>query len=565
MVGLKNARSIQDEKLIEAIFTSHTQHTSPLDSSTSAHSGKSSQPVIYGAKATNLIIDARPTTNAMANSVKGAGTENMEHYKNCKKAYLGIDNIHVMRESLRIVNDALIQADATGHPPDKHALKRSGWLKHLSAILEGAVLIARNIHIANSHVLVHCSDGWDRTAQLSSLAQLCLDPYYRTIEGFAVLVEKDFLSFGHKFSHRAGHLVPDRTTLITLPGNEQSAQAAFLASVQKGLAFSSAAFKETSPVFQQFLDCVYQIMRQYPKRFQFDQRLLQRLQYELYACQHGTFLYDAEEARQSARTSTSSVWDVFLDFDTSIAASPKGEWLDTSYDTSLDDPSSRASNADMGVLLPDPHDVSFWFQLFNRSSDDMTPESVDDSDLPEVVSALNGDDNQLPVVSIVDGSNGIVDNVGTIPTPQQKWQEEHSQSGTPEGSTTPIKRSASPANPPVEKLQNAMQGLWKFGGSSWKSLKQGLHDYQAQTLQPPADTAQSSPKRSVESAKASSQKDVAAGMSANPTKTKGLQELSLAADPPQARVRDVSTASSIHFPPKQKAASDTAADPLGVS
>ena len=31
-------------------------------------------------------------------------------------------------------------------------------------------------------VLVHCSDGWDRTAQLVSLAQLMLEPYFRTIE-----------------------------------------------------------------------------------------------------------------------------------------------------------------------------------------------------------------------------------------------------------------------------------------------------------------------------------------------------------------------------------------------
>lgn len=30
-------------------------------------------------------------------------------------------------------------------------------------------------------VLIHCSDGWDRTSQLSSLAQLCLDPYYRYV------------------------------------------------------------------------------------------------------------------------------------------------------------------------------------------------------------------------------------------------------------------------------------------------------------------------------------------------------------------------------------------------
>ena len=35
-------------------------------------------------------------------------------------------------------------------------------------------------------VLVHCSDGWDRTAQTTSLASLMLDPYYRTIEGFQV-------------------------------------------------------------------------------------------------------------------------------------------------------------------------------------------------------------------------------------------------------------------------------------------------------------------------------------------------------------------------------------------
>ena len=67
MVGLTNNRSIQDEKLVEAIFQSH-------------HSPESRGPMgpVYGATATNLIIDARPTTNAMANAVNGAGTENMD-------------------------------------------------------------------------------------------------------------------------------------------------------------------------------------------------------------------------------------------------------------------------------------------------------------------------------------------------------------------------------------------------------------------------------------------------------------------------------------------------------
>lgn len=96
MVGIKNARSIQDEKLIEAIFHSHALHST---------SAPRPHQAVYGAKATNLIIDARPTTNAMANVAKGAGTENMEYYKDCKKAYLGVDNIHVMRDSLKGVTE----------------------------------------------------------------------------------------------------------------------------------------------------------------------------------------------------------------------------------------------------------------------------------------------------------------------------------------------------------------------------------------------------------------------------------------------------------------------------
>ena len=54
------------------------------------------------------------------------------------------------------------------------------------------------------NVLVHCSDGWDRTAQMSSLAQQLIDPYFRTIEGFLVLIDKEWISFGHQFNLRFG-------------------------------------------------------------------------------------------------------------------------------------------------------------------------------------------------------------------------------------------------------------------------------------------------------------------------------------------------------------------------
>mmetsp|Transcript_43140 Transcript_43140/g.58554 ORF Transcript_43140/g.58554 Transcript_43140/m.58554 type:complete len:93 (+) Transcript_43140:235-513(+) len=59
------------------------------------------------------------------------------------------------------------------------------------------------------NILVHCSDGWDRTPQMGALAQICLDPFYRTISGFRVLVEKDWCSYGHMFHARCGHYSND--------------------------------------------------------------------------------------------------------------------------------------------------------------------------------------------------------------------------------------------------------------------------------------------------------------------------------------------------------------------
>ena len=119
-------------------------------------------------------------------------------------------------------------------------------------------------------VLVHCSDGWDRTSLLTSLSQLCLDAYSRTIEGFIVLVEKEWLSFGHRFLDRLGH------------GH-----------------FS----QECSPIFLQFLDAVWQLVRQFPTHFQFDQRLLLWLHHTAYSGEFGTFYFNSEEERVRARAS----------------------------------------------------------------------------------------------------------------------------------------------------------------------------------------------------------------------------------------------------------------------
>jgi hypothetical protein len=400
MAGLRGNRSIQDEKLVCACFSA----TAPADDGETASSTisrgspfsssadlpayptdgdlseteriedemiassnieiVSDKPHVYGAQQHNLIVDARPTVNALAMQAVGLGSENMDHYKFAAKAYLGIDNIHVMRDSLNKVIEALKDSDVSPLPPNRELLAKSGWLKHITGLLDGASLIARQIGIQHSHVLIHCSDGWDRTSQLSALSQLLLDPYYRTIDGFIVLVEKDWLSFGHMFQHRSGFLNSEKWfatekdalagSAIQPGGNGEgrgdalenallSAKRFFNKSNQsqesvadtdgemlsfedspsgkrKSAAKDSPADKEatkpkeTSPVFHQFLDATYQLLRQFPKRFEFNERFLRRLLYHLYSCQYGTFLYNNEKSRLDAKVQerTTSVWAYFL-------------------------------------------------------------------------------------------------------------------------------------------------------------------------------------------------------------------------------------------------------------
>jgi myotubularin-related protein 6/7/8 len=48
------------------------------------------------------------------------------------------------------------------------SLEASNWLQLMAKILQATNQIVESMQIVN--VVVHCTDGWDRTAQLCSLA-----------------------------------------------------------------------------------------------------------------------------------------------------------------------------------------------------------------------------------------------------------------------------------------------------------------------------------------------------------------------------------------------------------
>jgi myotubularin-related protein 6/7/8 len=467
--GLRRARSPQDERLVAAIFEttrpgSNKHNSAPatptpgrstsdltqsfnqpgsLDSSdvlgfdegTDVTSSQVSigpdqitQVRVYGAQQNNLIIDARPQVNAMAQQVTGFGSENMDHYPNATRRFLGIDNIHVMRKSLEDIVEAIKESDLTPLPPNREKLASSKWLKHIAMILDGAQAIAWTVAINHSHVLIHCSDGWDRTSQLSALAQLCLDPHYRTIEGFITLIEKDWLAFGHMFRYRHGLLGYEKTFQIeneritankpdeedttdtvepvrvdnpfenvisnarrffTRKNNDSRENLSDKPSEDMGSPASKKTRdgnrgaacgeelseeqvatrpKDISPVFHQFLDCTYQLLRQHPTRFEFNELFLRRLLYHVYSCQYGTFLFNNERERVESRAAndTSSVWDYFL--------SKPGQWKNEKYDATIDDKLPGKER----LILPRKDEVRWWYELFKRTDAEMNgpPQSI---------------------------------------------------------------------------------------------------------------------------------------------------------------------------------------------
>lgn len=112
-------------------------------------------------------------------------------------------------------------------------------------------------------VVGNCSDGWDRTPQVCSLAQIILDPFYRTRQGIAILICKEWISFGHKFSMRSGQ-------------------------------HTGRDMKEFCPVFLQWVDCLFQIARRFPSEFDLNSSFLVALVDGLYNVDSATFLCDNE-------------------------------------------------------------------------------------------------------------------------------------------------------------------------------------------------------------------------------------------------------------------------------
>uniref|UniRef100_A0A8C6MNN9 phosphatidylinositol-3,5-bisphosphate 3-phosphatase n=1 Tax=Moschus moschiferus TaxID=68415 RepID=A0A8C6MNN9_MOSMO len=331
-----------------------------------------------------LILDARSYAAAVANRAKGGGCECPEYYPNCEVVFMGMANIHSIRRSFQSLRLLCTQMPDPGNWLS--ALESTKWLHHLSVLLKSALLVLHAVDRDQRPVLVHCSDGWDRTPQIVALAKLLLDPYYRTIEGFQVLVEMEWLDFGHKFADRCGH------------------------------GENADDLNERCPVFLQWLDCVHQLQRQFPCSFEFNEAFLVKLVQHTYSCLFGTFLCNNAKERGEKHTQerTCSVW--------SLLRAGNKAFKNLLY-----------SSQSEAVLYPVCHvrNLMLWSAVYLPCPSPSTP--VDDSCAPYPAPGSSPDDpplSRLPKTRSFDNLTTACDNTVPLasrrssdPSLNEKWQE----------------------------------------------------------------------------------------------------------------------------------------------
>ncbi|XP_041576791.2 myotubularin-related protein 9-like isoform X3 [Taeniopygia guttata] len=227
-----------------------------------------------------FIIDTRSAQAAKQARLSGGGTEPKSCYPRWHRLHRALERGRPLQESFA----KLVEACEEPAPSVERWLGRldgSRWLGHVKAALSTACLAAQCLDREGCSVLVHGAEGADATLLVTALAQLILQPACRTLEGFQALLEREWIQAGHPFQLRCARS-----------------------------AASQARGKQEAPVFLLFLDCVWQLSRQFPFSLEFGEQLLLTLFDNAYASAYGTFLCNNEKERSlcQLKESTHSLW-----------------------------------------------------------------------------------------------------------------------------------------------------------------------------------------------------------------------------------------------------------------
>lgn len=138
--------------------------------------------------------------------------ENPLYYKGCKQVFYDIyDSKKISRGYQKLFTYS--NKFAKYKEVFKQKLIKSDWFTLIDNVIQGAFMIQRAFEMKigetksgeqikvmkSANVLIYCRNGQLGSALISTIAQLLLEPNYRTIDGFKQLIWKEWIYQGHNF------------------------------------------------------------------------------------------------------------------------------------------------------------------------------------------------------------------------------------------------------------------------------------------------------------------------------------------------------------------------------
>jgi hypothetical protein len=160
-------------------------------------------------------------------------------------------------------------------------IDKSQYFTVLSLFLRTAKEISRLILKKDKgNILLECETGTDVSTLITSLALILINKEMRTFNGFKdYIINKLWVQYGHPFENR--------------------------------YAIGKPIDEHYCPLFHIFLDCVYQILYQFPTEFEFNEYLLISLGDAVMQGKYGTFLLNNQYEREQMNVEVKCVnyWD----------------------------------------------------------------------------------------------------------------------------------------------------------------------------------------------------------------------------------------------------------------
>eukprot|EP00040_Diaphanoeca_grandis_P024070 m.131884 g.131884 ORF g.131884 m.131884 type:complete len:572 (-) comp29574_c2_seq1:250-1965(-) len=151
----------------------------------------------------------------------------------------------------------------------------SKWPRQIQSALHISVSAVQDM-LSRHNIIVEGHAPSHSESLVISLMEMMLDPFYRTMRGFQTLIEKEWCAAGFRFldSH-----------------------------------IQQSGSKGQNSIFLLFLDCVHQMVQQFPLSFEFTEIFLVHLWTSVTSCLCGDFIYNSDRDRSTpAFAKTNSFW-----------------------------------------------------------------------------------------------------------------------------------------------------------------------------------------------------------------------------------------------------------------